>query len=285
MCAKLVAISAWLHVLKPSILKFVLMLIDTHCHLDFIQQDSRQVIAQAQANQVQSLIVPSVHRPNFESVLALQHLNAQCHCALGIHPLYVDQANENDLAILQRLLEQNQSIAVGEIGLDFYVNKSNIELQQAFFTAQLKLANTFGLPVILHVRGAIDQVLQALRQYPTVGGIAHAFNGSQQQAEQFIKLGFKLGFGGAMTFDRAKKIRALAKTLPLSSIVLETDSPDMPPAWLEKGVENTPEQLYKIAEVLADLREVDLKQVAQQTTANALEIFPLLAQSDTATFH
>jgi TatD DNase family protein len=191
--------------------------------------------------------------------------------------MYVDQAQLGDIETLKTYIENNNPVAVGEIGLDYFLTKSNLELQTYFFTEQLKLAKRYDLPVILHVRNAIDDVLKYLRRYQINGGIAHAFNGSFQQAEQFIALGFKLGFGGAMTYSRALKIRELASKLPLESIVLETDSPDIPPEWVGAKGRNTPLELSKIAQVLADLRQINVAQVLDITSANALNILPKLA--------
>ncbi len=255
------------------------MLIDTHCHLDLIKSDSGTVMQAAMAENVQAVIVPGVDRQNFSKVIELNAAFPTAFYALGIHPLSVADAKPSDLDDLAAFVEASQPIAIGEIGLDYYLQRDNVEQQQTFFKRQLQLAQQFDLPVILHVRGAIAAVLKCLRDHPVVGGIAHAFNGSFQQAEQFIKLGFKLGFGGAMTYDRAQKIRRLATELPLSSIVLETDSPDMAPAWLEKSQQNTPVQLYKIATVLAELRQMSLNTVIAQTTANAVSLFPRLASS------
>lgn len=255
------------------------MLIDTHCHLDLIQTDSAMVMQAAIEQGVQAVIVPGVHRQNFSKVIALNTTFPKAFYALGIHPLYVAEAKTSDLDDLAEFVQANQPIAIGEIGLDYYLQRDNVEQQLTFFKQQLKLAQQFELPVILHVRGAIDAVLKCLREHHVVGGIAHAFNGSFQQAEQFIKLGFKLGFGGAMTYDRAQKIRRLATELPLNSIVLETDSPDMAPDWLKKTQQNTPAQLYKIATVLAELRQTSLNTVIAQTTANAVSLFPRLASS------
>jgi len=160
--------------------------------------------------------------------------------------------------------------------LDFYVENFDAAQQQFYFCEQLKLAREFDLPVLLHVRKAVDAVLQNLRRHPVQGGIAHAFNGSRQQADALIKLGFKLGFGGAMTHNRALRIRELAATLPLESIVLETDAPDMPPDFLARGVANTPANLPRIAQTLADLRGISLAEIAAATTHNALRVLPLL---------
>lgn len=261
------------------------MLIDTHCHLDAAEFNADRDLVTAQANQagVKKIVVPSVARDNFQTVINLAHLNASCFMALGIHPMYVDQAHPSDLVLLKQLVTEQQAranpkiVAIGEIGLDFFVTQQNRETQEYFFTEQLKIAQTFELPVILHVRRAVDDVLKQLRRHNVVGGIAHAFNGSPQQAEAFIKLGFKLGFGGAMTYTRALKIRELAKNLPLESIVLETDSPDIPPEWIGTKGRNSPKELLKIAEVLADLRGVEVSQIIENTGKNALQILPKLA--------
>lgn len=255
------------------------MLIDTHCHLDLIHADSASVMSAARDNKVGAVIVPAVSDKRFKYLIELNRQIPQCHYAFGIHPMAVDQVDMQAMTTLQQHLAQYSPVAVGEIGLDYYVSKSNVARQKVFFKQQLQLAQTFSLPVILHVRSAIDDIIHMLKATPVVGGVAHAFNGSFQQAEQLINLGFKLGFGGAMTFNRAKKIRKLAQSLPLSTIVLETDSPDMPPAWLDQSSQNTPSQLYRIAQVLADLREESFDEIASQTTENAQLIFPNLNNS------
>jgi TatD DNase family protein len=255
------------------------MLIDTHCHLDAAEFDADRdnVAVLALQQGVSNIIIPAVTRDNFDSVIQVCLEHQHCAYALGIHPMYVDQAQLGDIETLKTYIENNNPVAVGEIGLDYFLTKSNLELQTYFFTEQLKLAKRYDLPVILHVRNAIDDVLKYLRRYQINGGIAHAFNGSFQQAEQFIALGFKLGFGGAMTYSRALKIRELASKLPLESIVLETDSPDIPPEWVGAKGRNTPLELSKIAQVLADLRQINVAQVLDITSANALKILPKLA--------
>lgn len=261
-----------------------MLLIDTHCHLDANEFNSDRDAVVANANQagVHKIVVPSVTRTNFQSVIDLAHQHAQCFMALGIHPMYVDHAHPSDLVVLKQLITEQlvhanpKIVGVGEIGLDFFVTQQNRETQEYFFIEQLKIAQTFQLPVILHVRRAIDEILKYLRRHPVNGGIAHAFNGSLQQAEEFIKLGFKLGFGGAMTYSRALKIRELAKNLPLESIVLETDAPDIPPEWVATKGRNSPAELAKIAQVLADLRGVEVPQIIEITGKNSLEILPKL---------
>jgi TatD DNase family protein len=259
------------------------MLIDTHCHLDAAEfnVDRDAVAASALTEGVGLIVIPAVARENFQQVIQLSAQHPHCCYALGIHPMYVDNAHPSDLTVLKQLIKEHQAsqklVAVGEIGLDFFVTKQNRETQEYFFSEQLKIANEFNLPVVMHVRRAVDDVLKHLRRYKVRGGIAHAFNGSAQQAEAFIDLGFKLGFGGAMTYPRALKIRELAKTLPLTSIVLETDAPDIPPAWLGTKGRNAPAELVKIAQVLADLRGIEITQIIEITSKNAIQILPNLS--------
>lgn len=265
---------------------------DTHCHLDAAEFDADReaVVARATAAGVAQIVIPAVAAANFDAVrlLAVRHGFAY---ALGIHPLYVMRAAEGDLATLAQALQTHhidpRLVAVGEIGLDFFVPGLDAATQQHFYVEQLKLARRFGLPVILHVRRSADQLLAGLRRVGfTQGGIAHAFNGSEQQARAFVDLGFKLGFGGTLTFARSLQIRRLAATLPETALVLETDAPDIPPQWLYRRAEqraagatsrNEPGELPRIAESLAGLRGWTLAQTAEITTANACAALPRLA--------
>lgn len=259
-------------------------IIDTHCHLDAAEFDAdrEQVLNEAITSGVSAIVIPAVTPDNFAHVAALSQQYPQCCYALGMHPMYVDNISPSDVARLSALVsetmaQENKLVAIGEIGLDFYVTKQNKETQEYFFSEQLNIAQVHDLPVILHVRGAIDDVLKHLRRTKVKGGIAHAFNGSMHQAEAFIELGFKLGFGGAMTYSRALKIRDLAKNLPLEAIVLETDAPDMPPAWLEKKARNSPKELILIATTLADLRGIPVTQIIEITRKNSLDVLPKIA--------
>jgi len=259
------------------------MLIDTHCHLDApeFSGKSEQIALSARQLGVQSIVVPAVGRANFASVAQLGKFGGY---ALGIHPIYVPQANEDDLSFLRATVEQAMSdprfVAMGEIGLDYFVPElcttEMREKQIHFFREQLRIARDVDLPVLLHVRRSVDHILKNLRQINVISGIAHAFNGSVQQANMLINLRFKLGFGGAMTYPRALQIRRLASSLPLSSLVLETDAPDMAPHWI-RAEQNSPEQLPRIAAVLAELRGISLEEVASTTTANAFSALPRLA--------
>jgi TatD DNase family protein len=261
-----------------------MMLIDTHCHLDAAEFDVDRDLVAVQAIQkgVCGIVVPAVARNNFDDVIDLCARHKNCTYALGIHPMYVDAASLDDLEILDQYVRNHNPVAIGEIGLDYFLtnprdNPDNIKRQQAFYIEQLKIAHHYQLPVILHVRNSIDDILKQLRKYKLTGGIAHAFNGSFQQAQQFMDLGFKLGFGGAMTYSRALKIRELAAKLPLEAIVLETDAPDIPPEWVGKGGRNSPLELPKIAQALAELKQVNVSQVVDITTANALKVLPKIA--------
>ncbi len=255
------------------------MLIDTHCHLDAAEFDvDRAVVAGAARRAgVDLIVVPAVERANFGAVASVCRDYPGCRAAYGVHPMYVGRARDEDLAALDETVRREHPLAIGEIGLDHFVEPRDEARQDFFFSAQLRLARERQLPVLLHVRRAIDPVLRELRRCHVPGGIAHAFNGSRQQADEFIKLGFKLGFGGAMTFPRASRIRELAATLPLEAIVLETDAPDITPEW-KAGARNTPDQLPRIAQALADLRGITVQQVAESTTNNATAALPGLAR-------
>lgn len=260
-------------------LKIPVLFIDTHCHLDaaeFAGAQSELVRAAREAG-VERLVVPSVARANFGIVRQLCAQLPGCAPAYGIHPMYTDTARAEDLSALRDYLALPGTIAVGEVGLDYYVEPHDRVRQELFLVEQLKLAREFDLPVLLHIRRAQDSILKHLRQHKVRGGIAHAFSGSRQQAEEFIRLGFKLGFGGAMTYSRASRLRELAATLPLDSIVLETDAPDIPPDFLERGSPNKPEYLPRFAQTLAGLRGTTPEAIAQATTANALAVLPRLA--------
>ena len=263
------------------------MLFDTHCHLDAAEfdHDRAQVIARAQAAGVQAIVIPAVEVANFETVRLLAHSFEQGFYALGIHPMYVKRAAPEALAQLREALLQHRSdpklIAVGEIGLDFFIPEISSgeprAKQELFYEAQLKLALEFDLPVLLHVRRSQDSLLKYLRRHRVRGGIAHAFNGSMQQAQQFVELGFALGIGGAMTFERALQIRRLATEIDLSALVLETDAPDISPEWLAKGARNEPYEVLQIAQTLADLRGCSVRDIVSATARTTQRVCPRLA--------
>ncbi len=263
--------------------------VDTHCHLDAPEFGAQmpEIRARAAARGVALCVIPAVAVFNFATVRALAHAQGDAY-ALGIHPLCTGDANDADLDVLDAELSARRDdprlVAVGEIGLDYFVEGLDADKQERFFHTQLQLARKYGLPILLHVRRSVDKVLKHLRQ--TAGGqpwrgIAHAFNGSEQQAGACIDLGLKLGFGGAVTFERALQLRRLAATLPLASMVMETDAPDIQPHWLYRTQaqraagqpqgRNEPGELPRIAEVVAGLRGIDTGVLAQATTRNAFD--------------
>lgn len=265
--------------------------IDTHCHLDApeFNADRDAVRHHAAAQGVAHCVIPAVERSNWDTVRTLAHRHADSY-ALGIHPLYTGHAGEGDLQALEETLAQHHAdprlVAIGEIGLDYFVPGLDPARQEQFYRAQLKLARRFDLPVIVHVRRSADKLLKGLRELPVQGGIAHAFNGSLQQARAFVALGFKLGFGGAVTYERALQLRRLAVELPPEALVLETDAPDIPPHWLyttaaqrDQGQpqgRNSPAELPGIAAVVAQVRGQSLSALAEMTTANAQAALPRL---------
>jgi TatD DNase family protein len=271
------------------------MWIDTHCHLDAAEFDAdRDAVRQsARAAGVTRCVIPAVHAAHWAEVAKLAERHGDAY-ALGIHPLYVPQAQEDDVLALDLALTERRDdprlVAVGEIGLDFFVpelcSPDMRERQWFFYTTQLKLAQKHSLPVVLHVRRSADLLLKGLRQCPVVSGIAHAFNGSTQQAQAFVDMGFALGFGGTLTYERSLQLRRLACELPLSALVLETDAPDIPPQWLYQTAEqralgavqgrNSPAELPRIAQVLADLLGLSLTDLAAATSANACRVLPKL---------
>lgn len=272
------------------------MWIDTHCHLDAAEFKAlaRDFRAQAASKNVVHCIYPAVEVANFAAVRSLAHALGDSY-ALGIHPLYVPQAATDDLLRLDEALAEHRDdprlVAVGEIGLDFFIpalcEEPMREKQTHFYRAQLKLAVKHSLPVILHVRRSADQLLKGLREIAVSGGIAHAFNGSDQQAQQFVDRGFALGFGGAVTYERATQLRHLAASLPLDALVLETDAPDIPPHWLYVTAEqraagvpqgvNRSAELPRIGAVLAGLRCIEPDALARATARNACRVLPKLA--------
>lgn len=265
------------------------MLLDTHCHLDADEfgRDRDQVIARAQETGVKGILIPAVEVANFDQVRLLAHSFAQGAYALGIHPMYVQRAQADDLQRLRKALITHQHdpklVAIGEIGLDFFIpdiaQGVAREKQEHYYDAQLQLAKEFDLPVLLHVRRSQDVILKYLRRRLVRGGIAHAFNGSLQQAEQFVELGFALGLGGAMTYPRALQIRRLAQQIGSEALVLETDAPDIAPEWMAAPRRNEPAQVRGIAQVLATLRGVSLESILESTGQAALRVVPRFGQA------
>ena len=253
-------------------------LIDTHCHLDFpeLSADIDAVLERAHKAGVAKFVVPGVSADNWDAVLNLCSEHAGLYPALGLHPCFLTGEHTADIALLAATLKDNdQLVAVGEIGLDLFIPNANLQQQLAVLTPQLTLAKEHQKPVLLHVRKAHDLLLKQLRQLKLErAGLVHAFSGSEQQAREYLKLGFKLGIGGSVTYERATKLRRLVAELPLESFVLETDSPDMPLEGYQ-GQVNYPERIANVAAAVARIRQQPLADVMEVTTTQSLNILSL----------
>ncbi len=251
-------------------------LVDTHCHLDVeaFDGDRRDVIQRARTAGVTRFVVPGIDADRWESVIHLQKQEAGVSIALGLHPMFMRHHRPEHLPALADVAANSKLVAIGEIGLDYSIADADREEQRNLFVAQLDIAAESELPVILHVRKAHDDVIGLLKQHVVVGGIVHAFNGSLQQADKYLDMGFKLGFGGMLTFERSRKLRALARDLPAEAIVMETDAPDMTVAS-HRGERNSPEYLPECLQALVEARNESVELLAQQTTANACQVLNL----------
>jgi len=251
-------------------------LIDSHCHLDLpeFDADRTEIIAQCRAFGMTDMIVPAIGRDRWDRLLEVTAAESILHPALGLHPMFLEQHENEHLDLLEGYVEQHRPLAMGEIGLDYFQKGSDRDRQRFLFSAQLDIARAHGLPVILHVRKAHDDVLDMLQRAKVPGGIAHAFNGSMHQARRYISLGFKLGFGGALTYERATRLRQLVKEVPLQAVVLETDAPDMAP-YSHRGERNSPAHLPLILDAMAELRGINREVLARISAQNARRIFGL----------
>jgi len=255
-------------------------LIDSHSHIDFSEFDNDRdaTIERASDVGISNIIVSATTAERWSLIKKLCDEQSQCHPAYGLHPMFMGEHKSQHIDDLKHWIEKEKPIAIGEIGLDYFIDEANLEdnkeAQLKLFIAQLELANKFALPVIIHARKSLDIVLKHLRLFPNVTGSIHSFSGSEQQAKQLIDLGFYLGFGGPITYTRATRLRKLIETLPLESLLLETDSPDQPDS-LHYNERNEPAYLLNVAQVVAELRNVSVEEVAQITTINAQRLFGL----------
>ncbi|SNS26236.1 TatD family hydrolase [Pseudomonas segetis] len=254
-------------------------LIDTHTHLDFpdFDADRTDVLARSRELGVERLVILGVHQANWQRVWQLVEGDKNLYAALGLHPIYLAEHQPHHLQELrewlQRLEGHPQLCAVGEIGLDYFIETLDRQQQQTWFEAQLQLAAEFELPALIHVRRTHAKVIATLKRIRLKrGGIIHAFSGSYEEAREYIKLGFKLGLGGAPTWPQALRMHRVLPQLPLDAIVLETDSPDMPPAMYPQQ-RNSPEHLPDICHALALHFKLDAEQLASITSANAAALF------------
>jgi len=253
-----------------------LNLIDSHAHIDVgeFDADRNAVLARAREAGVARQIVPAIALAGFGKLRALCRDEAGLYPAYGLHPMYLAKHRPEHLDALRDWLERERPIAVGECGLDFFVECLDADTQRLYFRRQLELAREFDLPVILHARRALDEVMAALRSIGGLRGVVHSFSGSEEQARQLWKLGFCIGLGGPITYERARRLRSIAATMPLEFLLLETDSPDQP-LYGHQGQRNEPARLHEVCECVAALRGVPAEEIAAATTHNAERLFRL----------
>lgn len=251
-------------------------LIDSHCHLDVADFDADRdaVVARARGAGVASQIVPAITAADWPRLRQVCATHPGLHPAYGLHPVYLDEHGPDDLRALRTWIEGERPVAVGECGLDFFVDGLEAERQRFFFDGQLELAREFGLPVIVHARRAVDAVIASIRRIGKLRGVVHSFSGSVEQAQQLWKLDFMIGLGGPVTYERANRLRKLATEMPLEHLLLETDAPDQPDA-AHRGQRNEPARLAFVCETIARLRGIPAGEVAAATTANAERLFAL----------
>jgi TatD DNase family protein len=255
------------------------MLIDSHCHLDAPEFDADRdaVIARARAAGVVAQVIPAVDASGWTKLAEICANHEGLHPAYGLHPMYLDAHHEAHLDTLRLLLVGERAVAVGECGLDFHVEGLDPQRQQFFFEEQLKIARDFDLPVILHARKAVDAVIATLRRIGGLRGVVHSYSGSLEQAQQLWKLGFCLGIGGPVTYERAQRLRRLVATMPIEFLLLETDAPDQPDAF-HRGERNEPSRLTLVRDCVAQLRGVAPDELVAETSRNAVRLFALTAK-------
>lgn len=251
-------------------------MIDSHCHLDApeFDRDRTAVLTRARAAGVKALVVPAVSQAGWQKLADLARSEADIHPAYGLHPMFQAEHLPAHLQALEDWLDAHPAVAVGEAGLDGYVADLDPQVQQHYFEGQLRIARERELPVILHARRAHEQVLHAVRRLGPLRGVIHSYAGSAEQARQFIRAGFLLGFGGPITYPRARRLRALVQVLPVDALLIETDAPDQP-LHGQQGQRNEPARLVGVLATLAELRQEDRQRLAEQTAANARALFGL----------
>ena len=251
---------------------------DTHCHLDVSEfaHDRAQVLAAAREKGVHSQLIPAIDLDHWQGIATLCAQNVGLYPAYGLHPLYQHAHRPEHLVALAAWLRTHSAVAVGEFGLDYFTPDVECDLQKQFFQAQLIIARDFDLPVVLHARRALDEVIAGLRKYGVKKGVLHSFSGSQQQADSLIKQGLVLGIGGPVSYPRAQRLRSIVKNMPLESLLLETDAPDQPLCGFQ-GARNEPAQLVRVLDVIAELRGIAPAELERATDSNAARVFGIAA--------
>lgn len=252
------------------------MLVDSHCHLDAeeFDHDRSEVLQRARDAGVAQQIVPAVTAASWPKLREVCGQAAGLFPAYGLHPVFLDAHHKADLEALGEWIEREKPRAIGECGLDYFLDGLDRERQQHFFDAQLQLARAFNVPVIVHARRAVDAVIASIRRVGGLTGVVHSFSGSPEQAALLHRNGFLLGLGGPVTYDRAQRLHRIARDMPLEQLLLETDGPDQPDAGI-RGQRNEPARLPVIAAHIARLRGMEVEALAQATTANAQRLFGL----------
>jgi TatD DNase family protein len=252
------------------------MPIDSHVHIDAPEFDADRdaMLARARAAGIDGFVAPAVRAADWPRLATLAWTHADLHPAFGLHPMYLDAHRHEHLAALERTIADTRPVAVGECGIDHFVDGLDHEAQRTFFESQLAIAKAAGLPVIVHARRAVDEVIGCIRRIGGTCGVIHSFPGSLEQARQLHDLGFRLGFGGPVTYDRARRLRAVVAAIPLDQLLLETDSPDQPPS-ARRGERNEPSSLFDVAATIAALRGLPVEAVLAASDANARALFRL----------
>jgi TatD DNase family protein len=249
-------------------------LVDSHCHLDVdaFDGDRPAVIERARRAGVMRQIVPAIDAAGWPGLRDLCASNAGLFPAYGLHPMYLDQHRDAHLLELRDWIDRERPIAIGECGLDFFVPGLDVDAQARIFDVQLQLAREFDLPLIVHARRAVDAVIGSIRRVGGIRGVIHSFSGSSQQASQLFDLDFLIGLGGPVTYERANRLRTLARTVPLDRLLLETDAPDQPDSG-HRGQRNEPARIVNVLHAIAELRDMAPADLADATTANAERLF------------
>jgi TatD DNase family protein len=249
-------------------------LIDAHCHLDFesFSDDFEMVMQRAKDKNISDIIIPGTQKKTWQRITKLADNHANLHPAYGLHPYWARQHDKTDIDALEQYIASNPAVAVGECGLDFRAQQADQELQLYFFEAQLKIAESRQLPVIIHSVNATETVIKSIKKFNGVRGMIHSYSGSVEQARQLIELGFFISISGSVTYDNAKKVRSVAKDIPLKSLLIETDAPDQPDKS-HQGLRNEPAFITNTLEVITGLRNEPVEVIAAQTSANAKQLF------------
>jgi len=249
-------------------------LIDSHCHLDFevFDNDRPEVLQRAKDNNISDIVIPGTEKIFWDRIKQLCENQPHLHACYGLHPYWVNNKNTQDIHALDTYIESNRPVALGECGLDFRPQQADKKTQLTFFEAQLNIANNHRLPLVIHSVKATETVIQMIKKFKNLSGMIHSYSGSTEQARQLIDLNFYISLGGSLTYDHAKKIKKVAKEIPLTSLLLETDSPDQPDQK-NSGKRNEPAYLINTLDVISKLRNEQREVIARQTTLNAKTLF------------